>query len=90
MNRNWGIFSLRHPDYKARGCDTDVWCLCEAGRFSYDKLPQTPTPGGTSPTRHEYGETLGELKPVYDLALPEVVTQTYTWHLCRAGRFFLR
>ena len=42
--------------------------------------------------KHECGETLGDLEPVYDLfpisgklALPEVVTQT--WHLCEAGRF---
>ena len=32
-DRNWGLFSLRNSDYNARGCDTDVRCLCEAGRF---------------------------------------------------------
>ena len=44
--------------------------------------------------KHECGETLGDLEPVYDLfpitgefALPEAVTQTCMWHHCEAGRF---
>ena len=45
--------------------------------------------------KHECGETLGDLEPVYDLfpitsglALPELaVTQTCMWQLCGAGRF---
>ena len=78
-DRNWGIFSLRHSDYNARGCDTDVWCLCEAGRFSYDELPQTPPLSGnfTPPTILERGETLGDPKPVYALPLPEAVTHIF-------------
>ena len=47
-DRNWGLFSLRNSDYNARGCDTDVWCLCEAGRFSYDESPWTPPLEGNS------------------------------------------
>ena len=48
-----------------------------------------PLPLGnfTPPTRHEYGQTLGELEPVYNLALPEAVAQTYMWHLCGADLF---
>ena len=50
-----------------------------------------PSPWGnfTPPTKYECGETLGDLKPVYDpflitseFDLPETVTQTCTWHLC--------
>ena len=89
MERNWEIFSLRHSDYNARGCDTDVWCLCEAGRFSYDKLPQAPPLGGTSPHRQEYGETRGEFEPIYDLALPKAVTDIYVASLWSRS-FFLR
>ena len=51
-----------------------------------------PSPWGnfTPPTKYECGETLGDLEPVYDpflitseFDLPETVTQTCTWHLCR-------
>ena len=51
-----------------------------------------PSPWGnfTPPTKHECGETLGDLEPVYDLfpitgefALPEAVTQTCMCHLVK-------
>ena len=34
-----------HP---GRGCDTDMWCLCGTGHFSYGEPPRTPPLEGTS------------------------------------------
>ena len=31
--------------------NTDIWCFCRAGRFSYGESPRTPPPEGTSPHR---------------------------------------
>ena len=49
-----------------------------------------PSPRGnfTPPTILECGETLGDLEPVYDLALPEVLTNTCMWRLSETGRVF--
>ena len=33
------------------------------------------------------GETLGDLEPVYDLALPEALTKTCMWRFSETGRF---
>ena len=38
-------------------------------------------------TTLECGETLGDLEPVYDIALPEALTKTCMWRFSQTGRF---
>ena len=59
-------FDWIHP---TSGCDdTDTWCFVEQVAF-IRCITADPSPWGncTPPTKHEYGETLGDLEPVYDL-----------------------
>ena len=83
------------PDYEciglASGCDTDMYAAALWNRsFFLRWITADPSPRGnfTPPTKHVYGETLGDLEPVYDLfpitsefALSEAVTQTCVRHL---------
>ena len=80
--------------HSARVCDTDMWWLCGDTSFFLRRITADPSPweNFTPPMKHECGETLGNLKPVYDLfpitsefALPEAVTQTCMRRPCRKG-----
>ena len=82
-----------HP---AKVCVANRQHLCKVGRCFFKNLrwiTADPSPWGnfTPPMKQECGETLGDLKPVYDLfmmsqfSLPKAVTDR--WHLCKADRF---
>ena len=83
----YDLFTIT-SEITARGCDTDKWHLCKAGRFSYDESPRTPPLEGTSLHRRNNSVErpwgilslfMTCLRPVHktsEFTLPQAVTQT--------------
>ena len=72
-----------------QACGVFLWCRS----FFLRWITADPSPRGnfTPPTKHECGETLGDLEPVYHLftsvfTQSKVVSQTHSIH-CKAGGF---
>ena len=66
-----------------QGCDTDKWCLCKAGRFSYGESPRTPPLEGNSlHRRNNRVERPWAILSLFTTCLPVIQSPCHRlWHM---------
>ena len=66
-----------------QGCDTDKWCLCQTGRFSYGESPRNPPLEGTS--LHRWNNSVERpwgILSLFTTSLPVIQSPCHRlWHM---------